>query len=143
MSLPRFQSLYTTRKVTTRSKDLGKVFVVRRGCNVRTATYTEEFLWEDVYKGAGDVESLIAKIKAETKATRSKRKRQGTDTNYEDQPGRDAPEEESTSTPCKRRKLDSTPKSSPKSRYFTTPQKLLTPTHKRQAPNDARVDLNS
>ncbi|RPA98322.1 P-loop containing nucleoside triphosphate hydrolase protein [Choiromyces venosus 120613-1] len=34
-----------------KSKEYGKVFVYRRGCNPRNATYTPEFVWEEVWKG--------------------------------------------------------------------------------------------
>ncbi|KAG0138536.1 P-loop containing nucleoside triphosphate hydrolase protein [Tuber indicum] len=37
--------------VQKKSKEYGKVFVCRRGCNPRTATYTSEFIWEDFWKG--------------------------------------------------------------------------------------------
>lgn len=52
-----------------------KTFFCRRGCNTRTATYTDEFVWEDVYGGGSDdVYELSDFIKTHTKATRSRRK---------------------------------------------------------------------
>lgn len=74
MSLPAFQKAYPQRKVPKNSKDFGKVFVCRRGCNTRTTTYTEEFSWEKVYQGAEDIQTLIDLVKSGTKGTRTKQK---------------------------------------------------------------------
>ncbi|KAI9829807.1 MAG: Origin recognition complex, subunit 1 [Phylliscum demangeonii] len=55
--------------------DRGKVFVCRRGCNTRTATYTQEFVWENVYQGrASDIYRMIERVQRETKATRKRRR---------------------------------------------------------------------
>ncbi|KAG8533358.1 uncharacterized protein KY384_002141 [Bacidia gigantensis] len=75
LSQERFLERHPNGKVPRGSKDLGKIFVCRRGCNTRTATYTEEFNWENVYKGAGDMLALIELVRNQTKATRKKRKR--------------------------------------------------------------------
>jgi origin recognition complex subunit 1 len=81
MSPGRFKELYPSGNISSRSKDYGKVFVCRRGCNVRTATYTEEFVWEDVYTGVEDLDVLVEKITVETKASRkTKRKTKETET---------------------------------------------------------------
>ena len=136
MSLSCFQSLHSSSKANSRSKNrsLGKTFICRRGCNVRTATYTDEFLWEDVYHDAGDLERLIAKIRAETKATRSKRK--GTlavrksvsgQNNEIDSQGDDGV----PFTPRKRQKSGVTPRASLNATGQGTPQKLMTPTRRR------------
>ena len=54
------------------------MFVCRRGCNTRTATYTEEFIWEDLYSGtAADIYQLVEKVTNETKATRKRRRTAG------------------------------------------------------------------
>lgn len=74
MSLPAFQKAYPLRKIPKNSKDYGKVFVCRRGCNTRTTSYTEEFSWENVYHGAEDIQTLIDLVRSGTKDTRSKRK---------------------------------------------------------------------
>ena len=68
-SLDRFQELYPT-GVKKNSKDYGKVFVCRRGCNTRTTTYTPEFKWEDVYKDAKDIPTVVDLVETQTKATR-------------------------------------------------------------------------
>ena len=81
LSKNAFTQKYPSGKVPRSSKDFGKVFVCRRGCNTRTATYTEEFLWEDIFKNPDDLPSLIERIHSQTKATRKKRKR----ADYEDE----------------------------------------------------------
>lgn len=70
MSLEAFQKAYPNGKVPRSSRDHGKVFVCRRGCNTRTATYTEDFIWEEIFRGAGDIHKLITLVKNGTKATR-------------------------------------------------------------------------
>jgi origin recognition complex subunit 1 len=75
---------YPSGKVPKRSKEDGKVFICRRGCNTRTCTYTEEFVWEDVYHGRGDIETLHDRIRQGTKATRRRKaaKDEPTDRDY-------------------------------------------------------------
>ena len=74
MSLAAFMAKYPSGQVTKRSIDYGKVFVCRRGCNTRTATYTEEFVWEDIYHGVDDLDDLENLVKTYTKATRKRKK---------------------------------------------------------------------
>jgi origin recognition complex subunit 1 len=64
---------FPTGKVPRKSKEFGKAFICRRGCNTRTCTYTEEFIWEDIYHGRDDVEILQDLIRQGTKATRRQR----------------------------------------------------------------------
>lgn len=73
MSEQVFRRKYPSGKVPRNAKEFGKVFICRRGCNTRTATYTDEFVWEDIYHGAEDIEELSDRIKRETKATRRRR----------------------------------------------------------------------
>jgi origin recognition complex subunit 1 len=73
MSEAAFNAKYPTGKVPRKSKEFGKVFICRRGCNSRTCTYTDEFVWEDVYHGQGDIETLQERIRKGTKATRRRR----------------------------------------------------------------------
>ena len=75
MSLDAFSTKYPNGKIPRSSRDYGKTFVCRRGCNTRTATYTEDFNWETVFRGADDIHSLVERVKDQTKATR-KRKRE-------------------------------------------------------------------
>ena len=74
MSHDVFMRKYPTGKVSRKSKEYGKVFICRRGCNMRTCTYTDEFIWEDIYRGKEDVEPLLERIRAGTKATRKQRR---------------------------------------------------------------------
>jgi len=133
-SSDRFQELYPA-GVKKSSKDFGKVFVCRRGCNSRTTTYTPEFTWEDIYKGAEDIDSLVELVRQQTKATRKgpgrprKQTRPDLDDfvapDEDDADGGGAPQ-----TPRKRQKRAeaTTPTSSKKT---PTSRKFLTPTHKR------------
>lgn len=74
VSAESFRSKYPSGKVPRSSTDYGKIFICRRGCNTRTATYTEEFVWEDIYQSAEDILPLIERVQNQTKPTR-KRKR--------------------------------------------------------------------
>ncbi|KAF1840874.1 P-loop containing nucleoside triphosphate hydrolase protein [Cucurbitaria berberidis CBS 394.84] len=131
LSLEQFQRLYPA-GVKKSSKDNGKVFVCRRGCNTRTTTYTPEFIWEDIYNGADDIQSLVDLVESQTKATRrgvgrpKKHLQQDLDEFVEP----DSDDNGAPKTPRKRRKLNdaTTPTSTRKS---PASRKFLTPTHKR------------
>ncbi|KAK4127139.1 P-loop containing nucleoside triphosphate hydrolase protein [Parathielavia appendiculata] len=84
MSQAAFHAKYSSGKVPRKSKEDGKVFICRRGCNTRTCTYTEEFIWEDIYHGRGDIETLHDRIRQGTKATRRRKtnKDEPTDQDY-------------------------------------------------------------
>jgi len=73
MSPAAFREKYPTGKVPRKAKEYGKVFICRRGCNTRTCTYTEEFVWEDIYSGRDDLDRLQDLIKRGTKATRRRK----------------------------------------------------------------------
>ncbi|KAL2015060.1 hypothetical protein VTK56DRAFT_6420 [Thermocarpiscus australiensis] len=73
MSQVTFMKKYPNGKVPRKSKEYGKVFICRRGCNTRTCTYTEEFVWEDIYRGRGDLDNLLDFVRKGTKATRRRR----------------------------------------------------------------------
>ena len=105
------------------------MFICRRGCNTRTATYTDEFKWEDIYQSADDILPLIERVQSQTKATR-KRKR-GADTADEDPADEWDPksEPEEPKTPRKKRKFSQA--STPTSKAKTSAQKFTTPTHRR------------
>ena len=115
MSPAAFRSQYPTGKIPRKASEFGKVFVCRRGCNTRTATYTEEFVWEDLYHGKEDIDSLVDLIKRETKATRRTRQPKadtedkdfvvGRHQDGEDEPFRTPkkPRTQGPSTPSKRR----------------------------------------
>lgn len=74
MSHDAFLSKYPQGRVPRNHADFGKVFICRRGCNTRTATYTNEFIWEEIYNGEDDLFALMDRVKAGTKATRQRRK---------------------------------------------------------------------
>jgi len=74
MSYATYMAKYPTGKVPRKSPEYGKVFICRRGCQTRTCTYTDEFVWEDVYRGIDDLDALKSLIQKETKATRRKSK---------------------------------------------------------------------
>ena len=74
VSAESFKTKYPSGKVPRSSKDYGTIFICRRGCSTRTATYTDEFIWEEKYSGAEDLHDLIDFVKSQTKPTR-KRKR--------------------------------------------------------------------
>ncbi|KAL8712257.1 MAG: hypothetical protein Q9220_003408 [cf. Caloplaca sp. 1 TL-2023] len=124
-----FKAKYPSGRVPRSSKDYGKIFVCRRGCNTRTATYTDEFVWEKVYHGAEDLLDLGDYVKSQTKATR-KRKRDRDDPAFDYDPAKDASAAEPR-TPSKKAKF-STPNATPTKTPKRTPSKqYLTPSHKR------------
>ncbi|KAF3035010.1 Origin recognition complex, subunit 1 [Didymella heteroderae] len=131
VSLETFQKLHPTGTVKKSSKDYGKIFVCRRGCNTRTTTYTPEFKWEDVYSGADDIPSVVELVESQTKATRKgpyRPKKQQED--LDDFVIPDSDDDGAPKTPRKRRKLSeaTTPTSTRKS---PAARKFLTPSHKR------------
>ena len=77
LSLDAFRARHPSGKIPRTSKDFGKVFICRRGCNTRTATYTEEFIWENIYNGAKDILPLVERVESQTKATRKRRRDSG------------------------------------------------------------------
>ncbi|KAH6614961.1 P-loop containing nucleoside triphosphate hydrolase protein [Boeremia exigua] len=131
VSYETFQKLHPTGQIKKSSKDYGKMFVCRRGCNTRTTTYTPEFNWEDVYIGADDIPLLIELVESQTKASRkgsSRPKRQQDD--LDDFTEQDSEDDGAPKTPRKRRKFNdaATPTSKRKS---PAARKFLTPSHKR------------
>jgi origin recognition complex subunit 1 len=74
MSMEAFLSEYPTGKIPRQSADFGKAFVCRRGCNTRTASYTEQFNWEEFYQDGNNVFGMIEFVKENTKATRQRRR---------------------------------------------------------------------
>ncbi|KAH0424776.1 origin recognition complex subunit [Colletotrichum camelliae] len=71
LSPRKFSQQYPSGKVPRSSPDYGKVFICRRGCNTRTAAYTDEFVWEDIYQASDQgVYDLIQFAKSHTKSTK-------------------------------------------------------------------------
>ena len=139
VSLSYFRLLHPSGVVGPKSKDYGKIFVCRRGCNVRTASYTDEFCWEETYRGAIDIDSLIAKVITETKRTRRPRHRLACavdDSGGSYQQDEAIEQETRPETPRKKSRLDATPSKG-------TPRKLVTPTHRRSVPLMLQLSLYS
>ncbi|KAJ4354661.1 Origin recognition complex, subunit 1 [Didymosphaeria variabile] len=130
VSHDEFKRLYPSGQVKKSSKDYGKIFVCRRGCNTRTTTYTPEFVWEDVYQGAKDLSSLSEFVESQTKATRKRGRPRKDTADLDDFVAPDSDDDGAPKTPRKRRKLGdaTTPTSTRKS---PAARKFLTPTHKR------------
>lgn len=128
VSVDNFRHKYPSGKVPRLSKDYGKIFICRRGCNTRTATYTEEFAWEDIYRGAEDLLELIDHVKTQTKATR-KRKRDADDPAIDYDPTKDTSADEPQTPRKKARNVStSTPTKTPRQ---TPSKQRLTPSNKR------------
>ncbi|SPN97833.1 related to origin recognition protein Orc1p [Cephalotrichum gorgonifer] len=72
VSLDRFLALHPTAKIPRRSEDAGKLFVCRRGLDMRTTAYTDEFTWEDRYSGFDDLAPLIEFVTSSTSTARRK-----------------------------------------------------------------------
>lgn len=132
LSEQAFNTKYPTGKIPKRDKEYGKTYIVRRGCNTRTATYTAEFDWETIKHGnEEEVIALHDRVECETQSTVKKRrgqKRTAADDDFEGGRAQDDNDEErKTQTPRKKHKFSSatTP------RKARTPSKLLTPSHKR------------
>ncbi|TVY37714.1 Origin recognition complex subunit [Lachnellula subtilissima] len=121
-----FAAKFPKGTIPRKSVYFGKVFVCRRGCNLKSTTYSEEFSWKDIaHDTEDDVIRLVERLEYETKATKKprldKRKRGDDEFDFKDKAG-DEP-----GTPRKKHKTFtvSTP------RKPRTPSKLLTPSHKR------------
>ncbi|KAJ4296505.1 Origin recognition complex, subunit 1 [Kalmusia sp. IMI 367209] len=130
VSHDEFKRLYPNGQVKKTSKDYGKIFVCRRGCNTRTTTYTPEFVWEHVYQGIDDLSSLIELVESQTKATRKRGRSRKDIADLNDFVANDSDDDGAPKTPRKRRRLNdaATPTSTRKS---PAARKFLTPTHKR------------
>jgi origin recognition complex subunit 1 len=131
LSQEQFTRRHPTGQISKKSKDHGKVFICRRGCNTRTTTYTEEFRWEDVYTGADDIPALVELVESQTKATRKRGPRIRKEENdLDDFVVPESDDDGIPKTPKKRRKLmDATTPTSTKKDLAS--RKFLTPTHKR------------
>ncbi|PBP27017.1 origin recognition complex subunit 1 [Diplocarpon rosae] len=127
MSEIAFNKRYPSGKIPKSNKEYGKTFICRRGCNTRTATYTEEFVWETIKHGnEQEVSELHDRIELETKST-TRRKKIFKRAIEDDEFGGAHDEDNKLQTPRKKQKFSSvtTP------RKPRTPSKLLTPSHKK------------
>ncbi|KAF2486885.1 origin of replication binding protein [Neohortaea acidophila] len=126
VSPEEFARLYPSGKIGKNSKDLGKTFVCRRGVSVRTATYTEEFKWEDVYGGREDMDKLCEMVQSQTIKTRKRKVTKGTTEQNLDEFVVDDEDVDGPATPKKKRKLGASTPTSSKAKQ-QTPRKVLTP----------------
>lgn len=128
MSPDKFKEKFPKGTVPRNSPHFGKVFICRRGVNSRTATYTEEFVWEDIYSEYDHLFDIEDLIKSQTKETRKRGVKSKAD--QEDFVVDDDEDQHAPRTPRKKRKFNdaTTPTSK---RKDLTPRKFLTPTHKR------------
>ena len=132
VSADTFQKKFPNGKVPRSSRDYGKIFICRRGCNTRTATYTDEFNWENEYRGPEDLLALSERVQKQTKATR-KRRRDWRDSGYnsdvsdEFDPKKHAEAENEPKTPSKKRKYMQSANATPTSkRHKVTPHRTPT-----------------
>ncbi|KAI1079394.1 P-loop containing nucleoside triphosphate hydrolase protein [Whalleya microplaca] len=121
MSHQEFLRKYPNGRVPRTSSFYNKTFVCRRGCNTRTATYTDEFVWEDIYTGEeGDTTALLELIQRGTKSTRKRRNRDdpSMDVAYDD--AHQGPDEEYASDDVVHRTV-ATPRKRQKTSRIVTP----------------------
>lgn len=119
-----FNRLFPNGHIPPHSRYHGKTFICRRGVNPRTATYTDAFIWEDVYQGKDDMDSLVELLESHTVKTRRRRttrKEKPLDEFVVDEDDFDEPE-----TPRKKRKLGSATPTPSRAKQLT-PRKFLTP----------------
>jgi origin recognition complex subunit 1 len=138
MSERVFTKKYPTGKIPKKSKDQGKTFICRRGCNTQSTIYTDEFDWENLqHSTLEDMEKLVAWIKSGTQSNKKRKvgRPSKKDADFRGDPADD--EEAELETPRKKQKHSavSTP------RKVRTPSKLLTPNHKRYFPSISRYML--
>ena len=129
MSEKTFNFKHPNGKIPRTSKAFNKTYICRRGCNTRTATYTGEFIWEDLYDGTEDgLNKLMQQLENDTIATRKKRlgKRKIADDDFTGEHVADSDLEQET--PRKKQKFSSAA-STP--RKIRPPSKWSTPSHKR------------
>ena len=139
LSKDAYDARFPTGKISKKSRDYEKTFICRRAVEARSSRYTEEFVWDEIYKGGEEGVKQLAEIiereipissgkKGPKKSTRVEL---DFDEDEEEHTDNDALElddsEEELKTPRKRRKTSGT--STPRKRR--TPSKLLTPRNKK------------
>ncbi|PKS07850.1 hypothetical protein jhhlp_006458 [Lomentospora prolificans] len=107
VSFDRFSELYPSKKVPRRSPDVGKLFVCRRGLDMRTTVYTDEFVWEDIYRGVEDLDDLIEYVSKSTKGLHPASSKAAKERPLHDTTGQETPRV--LTTPRKRRLSSSSP----------------------------------
>lgn len=128
MSEKAFMKKYPTGKLPKKSKEQGKTFICRRGCNTQSTIYTDEFDWENLrHSTLGDMEKLVEWIKSGTQSNKKRKPGRPSKKDEDYRGGHVDDEDAELETPRKKQKHSnvSTP------RKVRTPSKLLTPSHKR------------
>ncbi|KAF2862799.1 origin of replication binding protein [Piedraia hortae CBS 480.64] len=120
LSEQAWRKKFPSGKAPRNSSEFAKTFICRRGVNLRTATYTDEFIWEDVYQGKEDLDRICEMVESQTVKTR---KRKALKDIPEEEEYNDADDE--PQTPRKRRKLAP---ATPSRAKQLTPRKFTTPT---------------
>ena len=117
--------------------DFAKTVICRRGVRQRTLQFTEEFMWEEKYRGPGDLYDLLTLIETQTRRKNNRKRAplavlQEDEYMQEDNKWAGAEEDvDDPITPRKKYKTSSTtPRSSVKSAKFTTPTHKRTPQKK-------------
>ncbi|KIV93635.1 hypothetical protein PV10_04833 [Exophiala mesophila] len=109
-------------KSKSAASQYSKTILCRRGVKQRTLRFTEDMVWDEIYKGSKDLLYLIDWIKDQTKARKSQASLKNADTEYREK--KEDMDDDEPKTPKKRKKMTSTvttPKSSVKASKYTTP----------------------
>jgi origin recognition complex subunit 1 len=112
-------------KSSAAANQYAKTIFCRRAVKQRTLHFTDEFVWDEIYRGEEDLLSLIDWIKEQTRDRKRHPQLQKDDEDYEFRKDTDDPLPE---TPRKKRK---TTVGTPRSTTRATPAHYTTPTHKR------------
>ncbi|KAK4211413.1 P-loop containing nucleoside triphosphate hydrolase protein [Rhypophila decipiens] len=132
MSQKAFNRKYPNGKVPKKAKEYGKTFICRRGCNARTCTYTEEFIWEDVYHGKDDIDALRDRIVTQTQATRRRQTTKKPSPEGDYTGGHDDDDDTYTAVPRTPKKLKTREATTPGSRRKTPGKGPATPSSHRK-----------
>ncbi|KAL5594555.1 hypothetical protein BROUX41_001480 [Berkeleyomyces rouxiae] len=104
MSEASYRKAFPTGKIPRSSPHYGKTFICRRGCNMRTTTYTNEFVWENMYRGYRDLQALLHFVAEGTKLSR--KPKQEADTAYA--PGAESPTKKKAPMTPRTRRINAT-----------------------------------
>jgi origin recognition complex subunit 1 len=126
VSHPEFLRRFPNGSVPRTSKAYGKTFVCRRGVNDRTTTYTDEFIWEEKYRGQQDLQSLLTLVEQHTLKTRRSKATRTTQLEDIEEFIEHDDNDEDPATPRKKRKSGSKAVT-PSKRKQVSPRKLATP----------------
>lgn len=110
-------------KSKSAANKFSKTIMCRRAIKQRNMVFSEEFVWNDLYKGAESLLELLDWIQEHTKRKATVKLNEEADAEYRQTKDSKEPEELIPMTPRKRKKTTSavTPKSTSKYTKFTTP----------------------